>query len=456
MKTYSIFTLGCKVNQYESQQVRQLLNDHHLVPAKGTGSPDLVVVNTCCVTHCASAKSRQAIHRLRRKNPNSAIVIIGCLPTITSEQIRHPDDLMYTIVNRDEIPSALHEIVQKNGFSRPESKSTSIKAENRPKIKPKNLTNSPKLLCLTSFEGQTRAFVKAQDGCDAYCTYCIIPTTRPDVCSRGQNDILNEVQALIEAGHKEIVITGVFLGAYGKKTARRKKWDAPCNEKFVQLIEKIAQVPGLKRLRLSSLEPGDITPELVSLFKQYPNLMPHFHLSLQSGSDKILRKMGRQYRSHEFLEKVNLIRSLIDIPAITTDIIVGFPSETEDDFEATRKFAEQIGFSRMHVFPYSTRKGTACANMPEQVPEHVKKKRSIILHELDRHLQYQFRQQFIGSHVHVLIESVSNTAKGYTQRYFTVEIRNPDTIQKNDLMIAEIIDNIDHAAIARMIEKIED
>jgi threonylcarbamoyladenosine tRNA methylthiotransferase MtaB len=448
MKTFSINTLGCKVNQYESQQVRELLERLGLRRLNPPEKADLAVINTCCVTHTASAKSRQCIRKIRKANPESLIVVCGCLPMVqTGESTKlktlHTTENIHFVKKRGDLVRILGQIAPPGP-----GPNNSIKSKNRPKIKhKKELCNYQRLSPLHSYDGQTRAFLKVQDGCDGTCTYCIIPKTRPIVRSRPVDMILNEAQALVRAGHKEIVITGINLGAYGQKTVRRKNWPDQQNNKLADLLDKIAHIPNLARIRLSSLEPGDVTPQLLDVFCKHSNIMPHLHLSLQSGSDAVLRRMCRRYRADQVRKTVDMIKSRLDRPAITTDIIVGFPGETDEDFEKTVSLAEYIGFAKMHVFKFSPRKGTAAAKMPDRVDNQVLKRRSEILRELDIELGRRFREQFIGESANILIESYNGIQSGRCERYFTVNIIQKDIsdlkfqIRNNDLVKVRLVKN---------------
>jgi threonylcarbamoyladenosine tRNA methylthiotransferase MtaB len=323
-----------------------------------------------------------------------------------------------------------------------------IKSKNAHKIKhKKELCNYQRLSPLQSYNGQTRAFLKVQDGCDGLCTYCIIPKTRPIVHSRPVNEILEEAQALVRYGHKEIVITGINLGAYGQKSVRRRNWQNHRNNKLADLLDKIARITGLDRIRLSSIEPADVTTYLLDIFCKHRNIMPHLHLSLQSGSDAVLKRMCRQYRAEQIREKVDMIKSKLDRPAITTDIIVGFPGETNEDFEKTVNLAEYIGFAKMHVFKFSPRNGTAAARLPDRIDNQVINKRSKILREFDVELGRKFREKFIGESADVLIESYNGKPSGRCERYFMVNVVqkvNSDLkfqINNNDLVKVKLIRN---------------
>jgi threonylcarbamoyladenosine tRNA methylthiotransferase MtaB len=458
MKTFSINTLGCKVNQYESQQIRQLLERLGLDYAEMSQRPDLVIVNTCCVTHTASAKSRQYIRKAQKLSPGATIVVCGCLPSIQIGELNGLAENLCLIRHRDELAGSLSriaagEVSTSDTKGIPHRQNNTIKTKNFDNFKCKNnLAPLAVLPSLTSFKGHTRAFLKIQDGCDGHCSYCIVPKTRPFVHNKPVDLVLQEMHALVSAGHKEIVITGVFLGAYGQDTVRRKNWPNQQNDNLANLLDKIAQIPGLARIRLSSLEPGDVTQRLLDSFCTHRNIMPHLHLSLQSGSNSILKKMCRQYTAEDFREKVSLIKSRLDRPAITTDIIVGFPSESDADFEQTVALAKEVGFAKMHVFTFSPRKGTAAANMQGTINSKVTKERSKILRELDRNLQSDYRQQFIGETAEVLLENSTSQPHGRAERYFMVDIRDGrKQLKKNDLIRVSLIENDKDRLIGKLI-----
>ncbi len=481
MKTFSINTFGCKVNQYESQQIRELLERLGLEQVETSKKPDLIVINTCCVTHTASAKSRRYIRKAQRLSPDAAIIVSGCLPTVEIGELGNPDKNIHLIRHRNNLADTLNRItttkaaalnaaalsrtanpapVHRHGTTTNSKcpkihENSTIKAENDPEIKCKNkLTNQLKLSPLTSFKGHTRAFLKVQDGCDGYCSYCIIPKTRPFVHSKPAEAVIKEAQELVEAGHKEIVVTGICLGAYGRRSVRRKNWDSRTNGQLVELLDKLAEIPNLARVRLSSLEPGDVTPGLLDTFCKHHNIMPHLHLSLQSGSNAILKKMRRQYSADEFKEKVELIKSRLDRPAITVDIIVGFPGETDADFKATVDLAKDAGFAKMHVFSFSPRKGTAAAGLQPTVDNRVTKTRSKILRQLDAELGYKFRQQFISQTDTVLTETSPpcSPACGRSQRYFTVHLeKTKKCFKENELLKVKLIQNSENGVIGQAI-----
>jgi threonylcarbamoyladenosine tRNA methylthiotransferase MtaB len=334
MKTFAIETLGCKVNQYETQQIRQFLEQQGLEFVTSNDRPELLIVNTCCVTHTASAKSRQAIRRGQKLNPAAVLLVSGCLPSAPESELTGLARDLHLVSHQDNIVDELTRLIAqgKAGYSRSlgpplRKKPTYIKATNGPKIKDKNeLQHRPAFGPLNRFKGQTRAFLKIQDGCDGNCSYCIIPHTRPKIRSKPIELVLKEAHALVQSGHKEIVLTGIFIGAYGQNTVKRKNWSQLQQNHLAKLLQKISSVPGLARIRLSSLEPGDVTDELLEAYQRCPNLMPHLHLPLQSGSQRILALMRRQYTINQFYRAVEKIKHKLDRPAITTDIIVGFPA----------------------------------------------------------------------------------------------------------------------------------
>jgi len=451
MKTFSINTLGCKVNQYESQQIRELLERFGLTGVEIADKPELVVINTCCVTHTASAKSRQCIHRAQKLNPDTAIIVCGCLPTVQTGELDNLGNNICLVGSRDTLAAMLKQVI--SGKTAEPDYQSIIKAEKSPKIKCKNkLNNQPIFTALTSFGGHTRAFLKIQDGCDGCCSYCIVPKTRPVVQNRGVGEILEEAQGLVNAGHKEIVLTGIFIGAFGQETVRRKNWPNQENNNLAELLEKLAEIPNLARIRISSLEPADVTERLLDVFCRCRNIMPHLHLSLQSGSEKILKRMCRQYTAEEFREKVRLIKSRLDRPAITADIIVGFPGEEDGDFEKTVELARETGFSKIHVFSFSPRRSTAAAKMQGVVKKEVIKERSEIMRKLDKELGYKFRQQFVGETATVLTENAGGKVYGRCERYFVVNIKESHkNLKNNELVEVRLVENSENGMIGETV-----
>ncbi len=435
MKTFAINTLGCKVNQYESQQIRELLTGYGLKQAPRIQCADLVVVNTCCVTHIASAKSRQSIRKAQKAAKNAAVLVAGCLPQGPADELKNIAGNVHIVSRKKELVATLRDLVA--GGNTESTPAYSIKPLSAVKIKdktpPKQHFDPPGLPVITSFSGHTRAFLKIQDGCDAFCTYCIIPKIRTKVCNKDVKTVLQEVGDLVRAGHKEIVLTGIFLGAYGQDTARRRHWDPARLDSLADLLDKVAQTPALERLRLSSLEPADVTDRLIDVICAHENIALHLHLPLQSGSDRILKRMCRQYRIADFQKSIEKLKSSLDRPAITTDIIVGFPGETDDDFAATIEIMKEVAFSKTHIFSFSSRNGTPAARMQPAVPAELIKERSRILHELDHTLQQRFRRQFIGEEMAVIIET-PDPPRGRCQRYFMVEPNTDQRLEAGDMV----------------------
>ncbi len=415
MTNFAINTLGCKVNQYESQQIIRFLTNCNLLYVQNFSQADIIIIHTCCVTHIASAKSRQLIRKAQKQSPNAKIIVSGCLLKSDPAEFKNLNGKLLLAPDL----KSLFELL-KNELSI-ECNSFDIK----------NLDTIEK------FCGQTRAFLKIQDGCDGFCSYCIIPKTRPDITFKPIEKVLDEAQALVQAGHKEIVLTGIFLGAYGQTSVRRKNWPDGENPELAILLEKVAQVPDLKRIRLSSLEPADVTDRLLGVMKNNHNIMPHLHLSLQSGSEKILKKMNRQYTIKDFLNSIENINLCLDRPAITTDIIVGFPGETVQDFAQSLSTAKLAGFSKIHIFPYSKRTGTAASKLADSVDKKVITDRTIVLRDLEKQLAEKFRKQFIGETAQVLIEDEVK-GRGRCERYYEISVKSDKPLVKGEIVKCRI------------------
>ena len=373
------------------------------------------------------------------------IVITGCLPAGDADEMSNIGGNVHIVPEKGDLAKSIETLItssnadktacdtksgtsattSKNIHKTPQTGSNHSRTTLPPEIKHKTA-----LRPLKSYSGQSRAFLKVQDGCDGYCSYCIIPKIRKNVCNKNIKIILEEAADLVKAGHKEIVLTGIFLGAYGHDTVRRKKWDSEGENAFPEMLERVAGVEDLARIRLSSLESGDVTDELLDVICRHRNIMPHLHLPLQSGSQKILTKMCRQYNIAEFLDTIQRVRARLDRPAITTDIIVGFPGETDEDFQQTYDFAKKVGFSKIHVFSFSPRKNTPAAKMHPAIDPQTIKQRSKRLRNLDARLQKKFHDQFIGRTVPVLIEKVDDdglTATGRCERYFPLTLTATDS-----------------------------
>jgi threonylcarbamoyladenosine tRNA methylthiotransferase MtaB len=383
-RTCRLVTLGCKVNQYETQYVKETLQANGYVEAADGQAPDLCVVNTCTVTHEGDAKSRQMVRRLHQAHPGAAIVVMGCYAT------RDP-----AAVGR--LPGVVKVVADKQRLVE--------------ELAPFGVTAAP--AGISRFDDHQRAFVKVQDGCLLNCSYCIIPHVRPTVRSRPPEEVEEEMLRLVADGHREIVLTGIHLGHYGIDRCRgrpRQQW-----VRLADLLERLAGLPGDFRLRLSSLEAAEARDDLVDVLARQPRVCPHLHLCLQSGSDRILAAMKRRYRSAGFLERCRRIRAALDRPALTTDVIVGFPGETDADFEATCRVVRAAGFCRLHIFSYSPRQGTAAAAWGDSVPPEVKAQRREHLRAIERELAGNYLRSLVGSRLDVLVEGADPKRPGQAQ-----------------------------------------
>ncbi|MCL2116894.1 MAG: tRNA (N(6)-L-threonylcarbamoyladenosine(37)-C(2))-methylthiotransferase MtaB [Planctomycetaceae bacterium] len=394
-------TLGCKVNQYETQFVREALGRIGYRDAAPGESADLVIVNTCTVTAESDLKSRKLIRRLARLHPQAEIVVMGCYATRAADDIRQLPRVTEIVTDKRDVPAFL---------------------EHRGVI---DLPSG-----ITSFGQRHRAYVKVQDGCRVGCAYCIIPKVRPDLLSRPVGEVLDEIRQLVDSGYREIVLTGIHLGHYGLdfdrnfETQTEHKHLLAGNLRLTQLVERILQLDGEFRLRVSSMEAVEVSDELIGLMQAFPKkLCPHLHLSMQSGSDAVLRRMRRRWLSQPFLERCEQIKTAIDRVALTTDVIVGFPGETENQFAETCDMVERIGFSKVHVFPFSPREGTEAAEMPNQIPALEKERRVARLMQLADRLRTDFAAGQIGHTVQVLFETRHNaTLIGTSDRYLRTRV----------------------------------
>lgn len=445
MKTVAFHTLGCKVNTYETEAMQQLMESAGYRCVEFGERADVYIVNTCSVTNIADRKSRQMLHRARKMNEDAIVVAAGCY--VESAKNKIDEDLSIDIIvgnnNKNDIVNIINEYLQdkiKNKFIIDINKETEYEEFNISKI-----------------NDHTRAFIKVQDGCNQFCSYCIIPFTRGRVRSRKMENILDEVKSLSASGYKEIVLTGIHLSSYGvdfldesyNKRMEKLTQTEESDEEFVTknellcLIENIANIEGIERVRIGSLEPRIIQESFIKSLSKIDKFCPHFHLSLQSGCDKTLKSMNRKYTADEFYEGVKLIRKYFASPAITTDIIVGFPGETKKDFEESKTFVEKVKFYETHIFPYSIREGTKAANMP-QVDGNEKVRRANILNEINLKNQKEFRALRIGKEDELLCEEIFikdgiEYFTGYTKEYVKVAVLNSD-LKTNDIVRGRIVD----------------
>lgn len=412
MKFYKVSNLGCKVAQFEGQQVRSLLERFGLLEA-GPENPDLCVINTCAVTASAASKSRQAVRALARKFPDARLIVLGCCASSGPADLGDLPQLALLADHRRGILSALETFLahhlgrRSNG---PDNAGNLLSGDSYANIDiqtdcPRNVKDIFQPYPVEAFAGRHRAILKVQDGCDARCNYCIIPSLRPNLASAPKSFVLDQARRFLDAGHREIVLSGIFLGAYGRSTAKKIRITEP-QTPFLDLIAELLALPGLGRLRLSSLEPMDLTPELIDILAASDKFPHHLHLPLQSGSDPILRRMGRQYRCDDYLRAVDAASSRLDDLALTTDLIVGFPGETQADFDTTLRIAERCAFAKIHIFPFSPRQGTPAYNWQNEMPSaEIIKDRAARLAGLEARLALDFRRRFLSRSVRVLVET---------------------------------------------------
>ena len=412
MRRAALHNLGCKVNSYETEAMAQLLEEAGYEIVDFEEKADVYIINTCSVTNVADKKSRQMLHRAKKKNPEAVVVAAGCYVQAAGEQLK--EDTAVDLVIGNNKKAELVPLLEAY-FSGKGSGESVVDISAVHEYEP---------LHVSKIEDHTRAFIKVQDGCNQFCSYCIIPYTRGRVRSRLPEDVEAEVYGLSAAGYKEIVLTGIHLSSYGVDFTEKK-------EDLLSLITRLHAIEGIERIRLGSLEPRIITEEFVKALSKLPKLCPHFHLSLQSGCDSVLSRMNRHYTCEEYFSRCELLRNYFENPAITTDVIVGFPGETEAEFEETRKFLEKVNFYEMHVFKYSRRAGTRADKMPDQVPEQVKTERSAVLLSLEREMSRRYRESFLGKETEILLEEpvkIGGTwyMLGHTKEYVKAALPIPD------------------------------
>jgi threonylcarbamoyladenosine tRNA methylthiotransferase MtaB len=425
-KKAALHNLGCKVNAYETEAMQELLEQagYEIVPFQEKA--DVYIINTCTVTNMADRKSRQMLHRARKMNPEAVVAACGCYVQEKPDEAADCVDIVIGNNRKKEIVRILEEYENSRDGEK-----------KRPGEPLKDLvdighTKEYEELSLSRTAEHTRAYIKVQDGCNQFCSYCIIPYARGRVRSRSKDHVLEEVQALAGAGYQEVVLTGIHLSSYGIDNG----------EDLLSLILAVHEVEGIRRIRLGSLEPRIITEEFVRTISGLPKMCPHFHLSLQSGCTETLKRMNRRYTAEEYFEKCELLRKYFHEPALTTDVIVGFPGETQEEFEASRAFVDKVDFYETHVFKYSRREGTKAAVMPDQVPEPVKAERSAILLELSKKKQKAYEERLLGTTQEVLIEEeIERDGEiwqvGHTREYVKAGIKSRENLV-NQLVPVEI------------------
>ena len=397
-KTAAFLSLGCKVNSYETEAMRTMFETagYAIVDFKDTA--DVYVVNTCTVTNIADRKSRQMLHQAKNRNPQAIIAAVGCYVQ-AAEEVLLADSAVDLVIGNNKKSDIVAMVERCMDSSNKEELVVDINDER----------DYEELHVITTMD-KTRAFIKIQDGCNRFCSYCIIPYVRGRVRSRREEDILQEITELVKKGYREFVLTGIHISSYGTDLLKRLGTEEEEGElsegvtPLAGLIVKIGRIEGIERIRLGSLEPRIITKEFLDAVAAVKQFCPHFHLSLQSGSDTVLKRMNRKYSAAEYYDRVCLIRQYFELPSFTTDIIVGFPGETEEEFEQTLDFVKSIGFSHIHVFKYSKRAGTKAAAMPDQIPENDKNQRSDRLITLSNSMAEEYHARFLGRIEKILFE----------------------------------------------------
>lgn len=414
MKRVGFHTLGCKVNQYETEAMEKLFEIDGYKIVKDDDIADVYVINTCTVTNMSDRKSRQFIRRAKKINPESVIAVVGCYSQVSPDKVSEIEGVDVVIGTTER-----NKIVDLCKKAKREKKKINIVRDIRQYYEFEDIS-------IENVKSKTRAYIKIQDGCNQYCSYCIIPYARGPIRSRIVEDILNETRRLSDIGFKEIILTGIHVASYGKDLI---------DMNLGILIDNISKIDGIERIRLSSVEQSLITKDFLEKLLKSGKVCDHFHLSLQSGSNTVLNRMNRKYTREEFKEKVELIREYMPNAGITTDIIVGFPGETEKEFEETVEFVKDIHFSKIHVFKYSKREGTPAARMKDQIDGNIKNERSKILIELGEKLTKSFNKKFIGKSLEVLYEEniEEDIYEGYTSNYIRVKTKSKKNLINKDI-----------------------
>lgn len=420
-KKVALHNLGCKVNAYEVEAMQQLLEQagYEIVPFEP--GADVYVINTCTVTNIADRKSRQMLHKAKKMNPDAVVVATGCYVQ-TDEGKLEKDEAVDLVLGNNQKKNIVEVLAEYEAEHQRQAHIIKI-----------NQTKEYEELEISRTAEHVRAYIKVQDGCNQFCTYCIIPYARGRVRSREKENILREVHKLAEAGYKEVVLTGIHLSSYGVDFPEEKE------ESLLSLIKAVNEVEGIRRIRLGSLEPGIVTEEFAKELSDMPKVCPHFHLSLQSGCDTTLERMNRRYRSAEYKERCQLLRKYYGNPALTTDVIVGFPMETEEDFQSSYEFIKEIHFYETHIFKYSRRHGTKAAAMEGQLTEAVKAVRSDKMLELHQQRATEYEQSLLGQELEVLLEEeVEMDGKayylGHSREYVKVAVPKTEKYGVNDIL----------------------
>ena len=425
-KKAALHNLGCKVNAYEVEAMQQLLENAGYETVPFEEGADVYVINTCTVTNIADRKSRQMLHKAKKMNPDAIVVATGCYAQADTEKLKEDTavDLILGNNQKTQIVEALEE------YEKEHAKQVQVIEINH--------TKEYEELSISSTAEHVRAYIKVQDGCNQFCTYCIIPFARGRVRSRKIEEVLSEVETLAAKGYKEVVLTGIHLSSYGVDFPKEER------ESLLSLIQAVSRVEGISRIRLGSLEPRIITEEFLEGIVKTGKVCPHFHLSLQSGCNKTLKNMNRRYSAQEYAEKCELIRKFYPVPALTTDVIVGFPQETEEDFEESYEFVKKIHFYETHIFKYSRRHGTKAASMDGQLTEAAKAQRSDRMLELHEIRAREYEEAMIGKKMELLLEEEIEIDGrpwyvGHSREYVRAVISKTDAHRVNDLVTVKAV-----------------
>lgn len=411
MRKVASYTLGCKVNQYDTEAVLEKFKEVGYEEVDFNEYADVYVVNTCTVTHLSDRKCRQMLRKTKKINPNSTLVAMGCYAQIAGDKIKDQVSEIDIIVGTDR-RNKIVELVEE--FEQGQEEIINVVSNIMDVREFEEMT-------ISHIGERTRVYVKVQEGCNNYCTYCIIPYTRGRIRSRKEDQVVEEVKRLAGLGFKEIILTGIHVLAYGKDLG---------DTNLIQLLQRVHDIEGIERIRMSSIEPVAITEAFINALREMPKVCHHFHLSLQSGSDTVLKRMNRKYTTEEYAQSVEALRKLWPDVALTTDVIVGFPGETDEEFEETVAFVKRVKLSQIHIFPFSPREGTPAARMKEQVTPEVKSKREHVLAQEEKILRESFMQQFIGQEIEVLFEKYQDGyVAGYTSNYLRVQVAGDETLE---------------------------
>ena len=428
MNTFYIYSLGCKVNSYEIEAIKDDLLKKGYIQVD-EASADYVIVNTCCVTNTAASKSRQKINSIHKNNPNASIIVMGCYVQGFEEEVKQIEGVKLLVGTKDR--SKIKEYIDSL------DEQLSLVCDPKEFVEYENLS-------ISSSTENTRAFLKIQDGCNNFCSYCIIPYVRGTIKSRKKEDVIVEAKHLLSLGYKEIVLTGIHTGSYGKDLS---------DYTFTDLVKDLLKLDDLYRLRISSIEESEITDELIDLLNTNEKLAKHLHIPLQAGSDHVLKLMNRKYDLKTYIDKINYIYYNVKDIAITTDVIVGFPQESDEDFIDTINTCKQMKYSKIHVFPYSSRKGTVASKMSNQINGIIKKQRAKELLNLSNELGLAYNQQFLDKEVEVLIEEeVKGYYIGHTTNFIKVKVLSNKKIERNSIIKVKVKEVYDSYVIANMEE----